>query len=209
MINLQNILHTYAQEKPILKLDTFEAQANEHWLLLGKSGCGKTTLLHIIAGLLKPTKGQVHIKQQALYDLKPAQIDRFRARNIGIVLQKTHLMTTMNVMQNLEIAQYMAGLPIKRKRITDVLEQLQLSHRLKHYPSQLSGGEAQRLSVARAVLNEPAILLADEPTASLDDENAGKVITLLKTQAQQYNATLVIATHDQRVKDNFEKVLQL
>lgn len=209
MIRLQHIIHQYGGQKPVLTLEGFEAQKGEHWLLLGKSGCGKTTLLHIIAGLLKPTQGTVEVLEQKLYSLKPAQIDRFRGQKIGIVFQKTHLIQTLNVQQNLEIAQYMAGLPTNRNRITAVLEQLQLLHRLKHYPSQLSGGEAQRLAVARAVLNEPAILLADEPTASLDDDNAGKVIDLLKTQAQQYKASLIIATHDQRVKDNFEKILQL
>lgn len=209
MIRLSQILHQYGTQKPILTLEAFEAQAGEHWLLLGKSGCGKTTLLHVMAGLLKPTQGTVHILDTALYSLKSAQIDRFRGQKIGIVFQKTHLIQTLNVVQNLEIAQYMAGLPTNRTRIKAVLEQLQLAHRAKHNPAQLSGGEAQRLAVARAVLNEPTILLADEPTASLDDENAGKVIDLLKTQAKQYKATLLIATHDQRVKDNFSKILQL
>ena len=209
MIELSNINHFYGNKPPVLQLASFEAQSDEHWLLLGKSGCGKTTLLHIVAGLLKPTGGFVRIKGQDLYAQKPSAIDRFRARNVGIVFQKTHLIQTLHVQQNLEIAQYMAGLPIDRKRIQEVLAELQLLHRLKHYPAQLSGGEAQRLAVARAVLNIPNILLADEPTASLDDENAGKVIELLKNQAKQYKATLLIATHDQRVKDNFEKILQL
>jgi putative ABC transport system ATP-binding protein len=208
LIQLQNISHQYNQ-KTVLQLEKFEAQAGEHWLLLGKSGCGKTTLLHILAGLLKPTAGKVQIENKELYTLKNAQIDKFRGQKIGIVFQKTHLIATLNVQQNLEMAQYMAGLPTNRKRILTVLEQLQLQHRLKHYPSQLSGGEAQRLAVARAVLNEPSLLLADEPTASLDDENAGKVIELLQTQAQQYKATLLIATHDQRVKEKFDKILQL
>lgn len=209
MILLQNLSHYYNSIKITLQLDKFEAKAGEHWLLLGKSGCGKTTLLHIIAGLLKPRAGKVQIADQEIYALKPTHLDKFRGRKIGIVFQKTHLIQTLNVQQNLEIAQYMAGLPTNLKRINAVLEQLQLSHTLKQYPAQLSGGEAQRLAVARAVLNEPTILLADEPTASLDDENAGKVIDLLKTQAQQYQATLLIATHDQRVKDNFDKILQL
>lgn len=208
-IVLRNINHQYGNQTPTLALEFFEAKPNEHWLLLGKSGCGKTTLLHIIAGLLKPTQGYVGIKGQALYELQPSAIDRLRARNIGIVFQKTHLMSTLNVSQNLEIAQYLAGLPTNRKRILEVLDQLQLLHRSKHYPAQLSGGEAQRLAVARAVLNTPSILLADEPTASLDDENAGKVIDLLKTQAELYKATLLIATHDQRVKNNFTNVLSL
>lgn len=208
-IILRNITHHYGNQTPTLALENFEAKTNEHWLLLGKSGCGKTTLLHIVAGLLKPSQGYVGINGQALYELKPSAIDRLRARNIGIVFQKTHLMSTLNVSQNLEIAQYLAGIPTNRKRILEVLDQLQLLHRSKHYPAQLSGGEAQRLAVARAVLNTPSILLADEPTASLDDENAGKVIDLLKTQAALYKATLLIATHDQRVKNNFTNVLSL
>lgn len=209
MIHIQQLSHQYTTQKITLQLNAFEAKAGEHWLLLGKSGCGKTTLLHILAGLLKPSAGKVQIADKEIYTLKSTQLDTFRGRKIGIVFQKTHLIQTLNVQQNLEIAQYLAGLPTNRKRITTVLEQLQLSHTLKQYPAQLSGGEAQRLAVARAVLNEPTILLADEPTASLDDENAGKVIDLLKTQAQQYQATLLIATHDKRVKDNFDKILQL
>lgn len=209
MVQLQNIAHQYAKQNPVLQLDSFEIKAGEHGLLLGKSGCGKTTLLHIIAGLLKPTQGEVKVDNQDIYKLKSAELDKFRGRKIGIVFQKTHLIHTLNVQQNLEIAQYMAGLPTRIERILEVLEQLQLSHRLKHYPSQLSGGEAQRLTVARAVMNQPTLLLADEPTASLDDENAQNVIHLLKTQATQYNATLLIATHDQRVKDNFQRILNL
>jgi putative ABC transport system ATP-binding protein len=208
MFKLENIQHQYHQ-KNILNLKAWEAIQGEACLLLGNSGSGKTTLLHIMAGLLKPTQGRVTLAEVEVSALSQKQMDRFRAKNLGLIFQKPHLIPTLNVKQNLLTAQYMAGFGQNKRRIEEALSQLNVSQVMAKFPSQLSGGEAQRVSVARAVLHHPKIILADEPTASLDDQNALQVIDLLQQQALQYKATLVIATHDNRVKSHFEKFIIL
>lgn len=208
MLHIQNLQHLY-QNKKVLEINDWQVSQGEQCLLLGDSGSGKTTLLHCIAGLLKPSKGKIFIHQQDLTQLKGAALDKFRAKNIGLIFQKPHLIQTLSVLQNLLLAQYAAGIRQDTKHCESVLMQLQLSHRKNALPKQLSQGEAQRVSVGRALLNQPQLLLADEPTASLDDKNALQVIELLKQQAKISQATLVIATHDRRVKDAFEKRLDL
>jgi putative ABC transport system ATP-binding protein len=208
MFDIQQLRHQYNQQT-VFEVKNWQAEQGDAWLLLGNSGSGKTTLLHILAGLLKPTQGKVILAAQEITQYTPTQMDKFRARNIGLIFQRTHLISTLSVQKNLQLAQWTAGLKQDKNRILAVTEQLNITHCLRKRPNQLSGGEAQRVSVARAVLNQPKILLADEPTASLDDVNAQQVITLLKTQAHQYNATLVIATHDTRVKTAFEHCFQL
>lgn len=208
MFAIQGIIHKYG-DKTVLNAPDWEAAQGEQWLLLGNSGSGKTTLLHIMGGLLKPTSGSIKITHQELKSLSNAKLDRFRAQNIGLVFQKPHLIQTLSVLDNLLLAQYMAGLKQNKKRCLEVLEQLNMQHHRKSYPNKLSQGEMQRVSVARAVLNAPKVLLADEPTASLDDHNTVQVVQLLKQQAKAVNATLVIATHDQRVKTEITQVYLL
>lgn len=208
MFAIQGIIHKYG-DKTVLNAPDWEVAQGEQWLLLGNSGSGKTTLLHIMGGLLKPTSGSIKITHQELKSLSNAKLDRFRAQNIGLVFQKPHLIQTLSVLDNLLLAQYMAGLKQNKKRCLEVLEQLNMEHHRKSYPNKLSQGEMQRVSVARAVLNAPKVLLADEPTASLDDHNTVQVVQLLRQQAEAVNATLVIATHDQRVKTEITQVYQL
>ncbi|OJJ15593.1 ABC transporter ATP-binding protein [marine bacterium AO1-C] len=208
MFILKKVTHKYG-DKTILQATDWAASQGEHWLLLGNSGSGKTTLLHIMGGLLKPTNGEIEIAGQNLQQVSGSKLDRFRAQHIGLVFQKPHLIQTLTVLDNLLLAQYMAGVKKNKQRCLEVLTQLNMEHHRKSYPNKLSQGEMQRVSVARAVLNNPKVLLADEPTASLDDENTVQVIQLLQQQAQAVNATLVIATHDQRVKAEIDKVFQL
>ncbi|MDX2305355.1 MAG: ATP-binding cassette domain-containing protein [Microscillaceae bacterium] len=189
----------------MLQIPAWHSNQGEHWLLLGNSGSGKTTLLHSLGGLLSIQSGTVIVAERDWKSMKGSQRDRFRARHIGLIFQKAHLIHTLNVFKNLILAQYLAGIKPDPKRCEEVLDHLNmLSHR-NAYPRQLSEGEKQRVSVARAVLNSPSVLLADEPTASLDDENARQVILLLKEQANLHQATLLIATHDQRIKEHFDK----
>ncbi|EAY27269.1 ABC transporter ATP-binding protein [Microscilla marina] len=208
MFAIQEVIHKYG-DKTVLQAPNWSAAQGEQWLLLGNSGSGKTTLLHILGGLLRPTSGQVQMAGQSLQTLQGSQLDKFRAKNIGLVFQKPHLIQTLTVLDNLLLAQYLAGVKQSKARCMDVLEQLGMQTHKKSYPNKLSQGEMQRVSVARAVLNAPKVLLADEPTASLDDHNTVQVINLLKQQAQAVNATLVIATHDQRVKTEISQVYEL
>lgn len=200
MITIKNLVHQY-QQKTVLEVPELEIRQGEQWLLLGRSGSGKTTLLHILGGLLKASKGEVNIIGENLQTLSQSGMDRFRAKNIGIIFQKPHLIHTITVLQNLLMAQYMSRVKQNKNSCEEILRNLHLIEKKNAYPNQLSEGEAQRVSIARALLNRPAIILADEPTASLDDQNAGAVIGLLKEHALLHNATLVIATHDLRVKN--------
>ncbi len=208
MFRIDSLRHQYQQEE-VLNLPAWEVQQGEAWLLLGSSGSGKTTLIHALSGIRLPSEGKIWIKDTLITALSEAQRDQFRAKNIGLVFQKSHLIATLNVLQNLVLAQYLAGLKQDKQKCMQILEELGLSGKAKAYPHQLSQGQVQRISVARAVLNQPTLLIADEPTASLDDENAAQVVALLQSQAKKWNATLLIATHDQRVKQHFELIKNL
>jgi ABC-type lipoprotein export system ATPase subunit len=208
MISVQSVIYTYGPAKDLIFPD-WEVEQGKHSLILGGSGCGKTTLLHLLAGLRTPTAGIVKVADQVFSDLRGHRMDIFRGKNIGLVFQKPHLLSVLTVEDNLLLAQYMAELPQDKKRIRDVLEVLNLSDRRSAKVYELSQGEAQRIAIARAVLNKPKVILADEPTASLDDDNSEKVLNILEEQANLYNATLVIATHDQRVKNRFPHQLKL
>lgn len=208
MFQLTGVRHSYTPQHSIAFSD-WHAMQGEEWLLTGASGSGKTTLLHILAGLRRPTAGKVTIAGTDLYGLPGSKADQFRGQNIGLVLQKPHLLPVLTVEENLLMAQYMAGLAQDTRRITQALQLLDIADKRKSMPHQLSQGQAQRVSIARAVLNNPKLLLADEPTSSLDDESCLNVLTLLRSQAQSCGATLVIATHDARVKSRIENHMHL
>ncbi|REG82053.1 ABC transporter ATP-binding protein [Algoriphagus antarcticus] len=182
----------------------------ESMLVLGKSGSGKTTLLNLLAGLLKPETGEVRLAEQNLAAMKGQKLDLFRGKEIGIVFQKPHLLAALNVKENLQMAHFFGKK--KGQNIEQLLEELGLGKKAKSSVLTLSEGEAQRVSIARALANSPKLILADEPTSSLDDENTEKVIKLLKTQAAKIGAALIIVTHDHRVKahvPNFVEVKAL
>jgi putative ABC transport system ATP-binding protein len=208
MFLLNKILHRYGKQT-ILNLSHWEGTQGTHCLIVGPSGSGKTTLLHIMAGLLTPQQGDIIIAEQKLRQLSHTTLDRFRGQNIGIVLQRHHLVKALTVFDNLRLAQYLANLPQDNQRVATVLAQLNLTIQQKAYPHTLSQGQAQRVALARAVINRPQIILCDEPTASLDDAHCQHVLDLLENQAKECHATLVIATHDARVKQRFTEQLSL
>ena len=184
-------------------------QKNQHSLLLGDSGTGKTTLLHLLSGLSKPTTGEVHLMNQSLYTMRGAALDAFRAKNLGFIFQEAHLLRNLTVTENIKLAQYLAKNPVDEQAIADLLDQLQLNDKAHVLPNQLSRGQKQRVAIARAVINRPGLLLADEPTASLDDKNTDLVLQLLFNIANNYGSSLLIATHDKRIKDQFTNSYQL
>jgi len=175
----------------------------QHTLVLGDSGSGKSTLLNLIAGFSSPTSGEITINGQNLYQLSGSELDRFRAQNLGFIFQEAHLLKNLTVLENIKLAQSLAGLAVEEQTILTLLEKLQLADFSNRKPNELSRGQVQRVAIARALINKPALLIADEPTAALDDKNTFLVIELLKGLAKEQRSTLLISTHDKRLKDEF------
>ena len=195
--------------RTVVEIPSWTVAPGEHSLILGPSGSGKSTVLHLIAGLLPPSRGHIRVADQDLGALTPAELDAFRGKSIGIVLQRLHLIRALTVKDNLRLAQSLAGLPVRAERIEHLLFELGIAALATARPDRLSQGEAQRVAIARAVINRPALILADEPTSALDDGNAETVLRLLLTQAEASGATLLIATHDGRLKPHFAHRLEL
>ena len=208
MLKTQSLLFAYNSQTEF-QFPDIALESGENLLILGESGIGKTTLLHLMAGLLSPQSGSVELMGTELHKLSSKQLDRFRGQHIGLVFQSPHFIQALSVEENLALVQHLSGNSRDNQRIQEVLESLGIGHKLRKKPRQLSQGEQQRASIALAVINNPQLILADEPTASLDDKNCKKVATLLKEQAAATGAHLVIITHDQRLKDEFQNTLTL
>ena len=181
---------------------------DENLLIIGSSGIGKTTLLHLLAGLLGSDSGSINIYGQDISKLTQHQIDKFRGQNIGIVFQKPHFVNSLTVKENLQLAQYL-GNNEDQNRIIDILSSLDILDKKNQKPKKLSQGEKKRASIAMAIVNSPKLILADEPTSSLDDKNCERVIKLLKKQASEFKAQLIVITHDNRLKKHFKKSIKL
>jgi len=181
----------------------------ENLLILGNSGKGKTTLLHLLSGLLKPDDGNISIGQQKITSLSKKKCEQFRARHIGIVFQRSFFVKSLCVQDNLLLAQKLAGTKENPETVRRLLQDMGLESKLNELPGKLSVGEQQRVSIARATLNDPKVIFADEPTSALDDENTERVIELLAKTARRCAANLVVVTHDARLKDRFEQQIQL
>jgi putative ABC transport system ATP-binding protein len=208
VIAVRGLAHRYGAVEA-LRLPEWKVAQGERWLVLGPSGCGKTTLLHALAGLVRPSEGEVEVSGENLRRLDGARLDRWRGSTVGIVLQALHLVRHLSVRDNLRLAQYLAHAPQDDARIADTLAALGVADKAGRRPTELSQGEQQRVAIARAVVNRPKLLLADEPTANLDDAAAAAVVDLLAGQAARHGATLVVATHDARVKSKFRERLEL
>lgn len=200
MLTTKDIYFQYDQNN-VFHIPDLTLGAGEDLLILGQSGSGKTTLLNILGGLLQPKKGEVYIHDTSLYKLKGSDLDKFRGNNIGMVFQKPHILSALTVRENLQLAAYFAN-GKNGDKIDYILKELNIDHKAGSKIQHLSEGEAQRVSIARALVNTPKVILADEPTSSLDDINAERVIALLKNQARKMNAVLIVVTHDQRVKSH-------
>jgi putative ABC transport system ATP-binding protein len=205
---VENLKHAYGGAE-VLNVPEWRAEQGAQWLVIGPSGSGKTTLLHILAGILRPVAGAVGVAGQDLGALEARHLDRFRGQHIGIVLQRLHLIPSLPVVENLLLAQYLAGLPQDRARAAEVLKALDLAGKETAYPHELSFGQAQRVAVARAVVNRPKLLLADEPTSNLDDARCLQALDVLQAMAAECKATLVIATHDQRIRARIPRHFEL
>lgn len=204
LFTLNNIKYS-TSERTILSVDSLNIEAGKHLLLLGQSGCGKTTLMNIMAGLLRPTGGNVVFQDTPYTGLSENKLDNLRSNNFGFVFQKIHLIGHLSIEQNIALAQ-----PTKdQARINTLIEELALTAQKQQKARDLSVGEAQRVAIARAVANNPSVIFADEPTSALDDANTEKVMDLLFEQAEKTNATLIVATHDARIKGRFTDILEM
>jgi putative ABC transport system ATP-binding protein len=191
------------------RFPNIQLQKGENLLVLGESGIGKTTLIQILAGLLQPDEGSVELNGTNFQDLSSKKLDLFRGQNVGMVFQRPHFVRNLNILDNLLLSLYLSKNKQDIKRATQLLEQIGLGNKLNSKPDQLSQGEQQRASIALAVVKNPDLILADEPTSSLDDSNCQKIARLLKEQAASTNAQLIIITHDQRLKSQFKKSITL
>lgn len=207
MIKTESLKFSYDGEKyfdfPDINLDS-----GENLLIIGNSGIGKTTLLHLLAGILKPESGSINISGTDISKFSDTELDKFRGDNIGIVFQKPHFISSLTINENLKLANYLS--PSKPSGdAKKILESLNIKDKYQQKPNQLSEGEKQRASIALALINSPSLILADEPTSSLDDFNCDNVIKLLKKQAKDHKAQLIVITHDARLKKHFKNNLNL
>ncbi|MFM7769818.1 MAG: ABC transporter ATP-binding protein [Bacteroidota bacterium] len=189
---------------PDLKINS-----NSECLILGDSGVGKTTLLHILGGMLKPSSGEVILNKQSLYQLKGPVLDQFRGSNLGVIFQTSHFVQPLSVLENVNLAVQFVKMQSEKNRAEDLLERLGLSDKKNKLPKELSVGEQQRVGIARALMAKPQIILADEPTSALDDSNANIVIDLLREESKRSNSALIIVTHDSRLKSVIQETVLL
>lgn len=178
-------------------------------MVLGESGKGKTTLLHLLGGLMPPSSGSIRVNETETTALQGARLDSFRGKNIGIVFQQALFVRSISVLQNLLLAQQLAGMKQDEKLVKELLQVLNVLDRSRELPNNLSIGERQRASIARALATRPTIVLADEPTSALDDHNCERVSGLLEKVVTDHGASLIIVTHDKRLKDRFRNTIEL
>ena len=212
MISIEGLSYQYSSKNEATKkisFPDFKVARGEQFLLLGQSGSGKTTLLHLLGGLIRAQHGTIKLEEIDITQLSDIKLDQFRGKQVGFIFQKNHLMASLSVRNNLLMAPFLAGKKQDGDRIDHVLEELGLLEKRDSQIHQLSQGQAQRVAIARAIINKPALILADEPTSALDDANCEKVIQLLAKVASENNAALIVATHDQRLKEKIAKQIIL
>jgi len=209
VLTTQDLNYTYPHNGPTFHFPDLEAEAATPTLLLGPSGSGKSTWLHLLAGILTPERGSILLGGTDYATLGGADLDRFRGRHIGLVFQKAYFLEALSVGENLAIARRTAGLPADDRLVHTLLEQLGIGNYYRKSPRQLSVGEQQRVTIARALVTQPKLILADEPTSALDNINARRVSALLRQRAAELGATLIVVTHDERLRSDFPAVVEL
>lgn len=207
--NLSKIYGEGENKVEALKNVSFTINRGEFIAIMGASGSGKSTLLHMIGGLDRPTDGKVYVDGEDIYKLNEQKLAIFRRRNIGFVFQFFNLIPILDVEENISLPALLDKEKVDKNYLNEVIGMLGLKERIKHLPSQLSGGQQQRVSIGRALINKPALILADEPTGNLDSKNGREVIELLKLSSKKYNQTLIVITHDMNVAEQAEKIITI
>ncbi|TAE60587.1 MAG: ATP-binding cassette domain-containing protein [Bacteroidetes bacterium] len=204
MLQCEPLQFAYTRDT-VFRFPALHCAAARTLLILGQSGVGKTTLLHLLGGLLRPQSGNIYIHNEEITALDNPRLDAFRGRHIGLVFQRPHFVASLSVTENLLLAPYFASLPQSRRRAHELLDSLGIGDKRDKLPQRLSIGEQQRAAIARALMNSPRLILADEPTSALDDIHAQSVATLLENSAREAGAALVIVTHDSRLMSRFDQ----
>ena len=212
ILRVENLSKTYGRgDNQVHALDqvSFSVEQGEFVAIIGPSGSGKSTLLHILGGVDIPSSGKVYIDGRDVYEQNEEQLAIFRRREVGLIYQFYNLIPVLNVVENITLPLLLDGREINHERLNDLLQTLQLQNRQTHLPGQLSGGQQQRVSIGRALINAPALVLADEPTGNLDSRNSQEIVELLKMSNRKYNQTLLMITHDERIAMQADRVIAI
>lgn len=212
ILRVENLCKTYGKGKNEVKaLDnvSFSVKKGEFIAIIGPSGSGKSTLLHILGGVDKPTSGKVFMNDHDVYVQNDEQLAIFRRRQVGLIYQFYNLIPVLNVVENMTLPLKLDGQKVNEERVNELLDLLGLAERRKHLPSQLSGGQQQRVSIGRALINAPALVLADEPTGNLDSKSSQEIIGLLKYSNKKYGQTLVVITHDENIALQADRIIRI
>ena len=212
ILRVENLCKTYGSgENEVRALDnvSFSVKKGEFVAIIGPSGSGKSTLLHILGGVDKPTSGKVFMDDSDVYTQNDEQLAIFRRRQVGLIYQFYNLIPVLNVTENITLPVLMDGQKVNEERLNELLDILKLKGREEHLPNQLSGGQQQRVSIGRALMNAPAVVLADEPTGNLDSKNSKEIVDLLKVSNKKYGQTLVIITHDENIALQCDRIIVL
>ena len=212
ILRVENLCKTYGKgENEVRALDnvSFSVNKGEFVAIIGPSGSGKSTLLHILGGVDKPTSGKVYMDGSDVYAQNEEQLAIFRRRQVGLIYQFYNLIPVLNVTENITLPVLMDGQKVNEERLNELLYTLKLNGRENHLPNQLSGGQQQRVSIGRALMNAPAVVLADEPTGNLDSKNSQEIVDLLKVSNKKYNQTLIIITHDENIALQADRILAI
>jgi len=210
LLKIENLCKVYGKGEnkiPALNHVSLTIEKGEFTAIIGTSGSGKSTLLHIIGGVDVPTSGKVFLDGQDVYAQSNEKLAIFRRRQVGLIYQFYNLIPTLNVVENITLPILMDKRKVNEERLNELLELLGLQDRKTHLPNQLSGGQQQRVSIGRALMNAPAVMLADEPTGSLDSQNGHEIIKLLKESNQKYGQTLLLVTHDENIALQAERII--
>lgn len=212
ILRVEHLCKKYgAKDTEVVALNdaSFTVQRGEFVAIVGASGSGKSTLLHLIGGVDEPTSGKVYIDGTDIYDLDHDKLAIFRRRQVGLIYQFYNLIPILNVVENITLPLRLDGKKVNEKRLEEVLSILELEDRKDHLPNQLSGGQQQRVSIGRALINRPALVLADEPTGNLDSRASREIIDLLKISNRKYNQTVILITHDENVALEADRILTI
>ena len=207
--NLSKVYGKAATEVKALDNVSFSIEKGQFVAIIGPSGSGKSTLLHILGGVDKPTSGKVYVDGIDVYAQNDEQLAIFRRRQVGLIYQFYNLIPVLNVTENITLPVLMDGQKVNEERLKELLEVLKLEERQKHLPNQLSGGQQQRVSIGRALMNAPAVVLADEPTGNLDSKNSQEIVELLKLSNKKYNQTLIMITHDENIALQADRIIAI